>query len=177
MIEVTWKRKNRGKGLQRIVDQIPKAAETGIKKALESTRKLAVSFAPGPVKGAIRIEIIDSDTKDVIQGRVFNDTAQVPWSSYAEFGTGLYVDDQGNEEAIRLKRAKKIPWYIHVSMVPESFARYGYPVVIGANGQKYYEVDGMKPHPYMHPAAFQNRDKNVLLIASAIREMIKKSVQ
>lgn len=177
MLEVTVRRKPRGAGIDGILKNLPKSIEKGVKKSLEDTRNLAVSLAPGPVKDAIRIELLDTDTKQVIKARIFNDTAKVPWSSYTEFGTGLYVDDQGNDEAIRLKRAKQIPWYIHVSMVPASFARYGYPVVTGKNGQQYYEVDGMKPHPYMHPAAFQNRDKNVQEVARAIQEMIRSATQ
>lgn len=176
MLKVEVKRKPRGLGLDGILQKLPKAVEKGIEEALENTRKLAISFAPGPAKGAILIEILDANTKHVIKGRIFNDTSQVPWSSYTEFGTGLYVDDQGNDEAIRLKRAKSIPWYVHVSMVPASFARYGYPLVTGKNGQKYYEVDGMKPHPYMHPAAFQNRDKNIQEVAKAIQEMIRNAI-
>ena len=113
------------------------------------------------------------NSKDVIAARVFNDTKVVPWSSYTEFGTGLYVDNEGINDAIRLKRAKRIPWYIHVSMVPKSFARYGYPLVTGQNGEQYWEVDGMKPHPYMMPAAFQNRDRNVQAVLQSIQEMVR----
>ena len=117
MLEVKVRQKPKGAGIDGILKNLPKAIEKGVKKALEDTRNLAVSFAPGPVKGAIRVQILDADTKQIIKGRVFNDTSQVPWSSYAEFGTGLYVDNQGNDEAIRLKRAKSIPWYIHVSIL------------------------------------------------------------
>ena len=111
----------------------------------------------------------------MIAGRVFTDTGITSFAPYVEFGTGIKVDDQGNPEAIRLKRAKKIPWYIHVSMVPESFARYGYSKIkIGT--EEYWECDGMYPHPYMHPAAFQNRDKNAQTVALALSEMIKEAV-
>ena len=156
-----------------IIDNLPGAVETGIQKALEDTAKIAVSLAPGPVKEAIKIEMLDSQD-NVIQARVYNDTASVPWSSYTEFGTGIKVDDEGVDEAIRLKRAKKIPWYIHVSMVPESFAKYGYPLVT-IGDQQYWEVDGMFPHPYMHPAAFQSRDNTVKTIAETISKMIEEA--
>lgn len=159
--------------LAMIIDNLPGAAETGIEKALNDTAKIAVSLAPGPVKSAIKVEMLDSQD-NVIQGRVYNDTSEVPWSSYTEFGTGIKVDDEGVDEAIRLKRAKKIPWYIHVSMVPESFSKYGYPLVT-INGQQYWEVDGMYPKPYMHPAAFQNRDNNVQTIAETISKMIREA--
>ncbi|HEX3018613.1 MAG TPA: hypothetical protein VHP31_12285 [Caproicibacter sp.] len=162
------------KTLANIIQNLPKAAESGVKTALNNTAAAAIKLAPGPVRGAIKVEILDSKD-NVIQGRVYNDTSEVPWSSYSEFGTGVKVDNEGVDEAIRLKKAKKIPWYIHVSMVPPSFARYGYPLVTGFNGEKYWEVDGMYPKPYMHPAAFQNRDKNVQSVADAISQMIREA--
>ncbi|MCY1715223.1 hypothetical protein [Caproiciproducens galactitolivorans] len=157
-----------------IIDNLPGAAETGIENALRSTADAAIRLAPGPVKGAIKIEILNSEG-GVVQGRVYNDTSEVPWSSYTEFGTGVKVDNEGVDEAIVLKRATKIPWYIHVSMVPASFARYGYPLVTGLNGEKYWEVDGMYPKPYMKPAAFNNRERNVQSVADAISAMIREA--
>jgi len=144
-----------------------------VREAVEQTRELAVRFAPGRVRGTIRAELLDQRGA-VIKARVFNDTSQEFWSSYVEFGTGVKVDDQGNPEAIRLKRAKRIPWYIHISMVPPSFARYGYPIVTGKNGERYYEVDGMRPHPYMKPAAFQSRDKNAQAVAGELSALFRE---
>lgn len=122
------------------------------------------------------MEIIDADTGDVLKARVFNDTSAVPWSSYMEFGTGIYVDDEGVTDAIRLKRATKIPWYIHTSMVPASFAKYGYPLVAGRDGEMFWEVVGMHPHPYMHPAAVQSHDSSLQTVAEEIQEMIRDVV-
>ena len=124
------------------------------------------------MKGTIQAEIIDKSGK-TIAGRVFNDTSPYFWSSFVEFGTGVMVDDQGNPDAIRLKRAKQIPWYIHVSMVPPEFAKYGHRIVVGRNGEQYYEVFGMQPSPYMHPAAFQSRDKNVQAVAREIDALFR----
>ncbi len=50
------------------------------------------------------------------------------------------VDDQGNPEAIRLKRAKSIPWYIHVSMVPKSFEK----VRVSESQNQWSRVLGMR---------------------------------
>lgn len=162
--------------LRGIAGGMTRAAQTGTRKAAEDTAQIAMRLAPGKVRGAIRAEVLGRDGS-VLSARVFNDTSLVPWSSYTEFGTGNYVDDEGVSEAIRLKRAKSVPWYIHVSMVPPSFARYGYPVVVGADGQKYYEVDGMHPKPYMQPAAFRNRDENVKTLAEALDDMIREAVR
>ena len=161
------------KKMDAIAKRLSRSAAFGVEKAVDQTKELAVRFAHGKVKGTIRAEIIDKSEK-TIAGRVFNDTSPYFWSSFVEFGTGVMVDDQGNPEAIRLKRAKQIPWYIHVSMVPPEFKRYGYRIVVGRNGEEYYEVFGMQPSPYMHPAAFQSRDKNVQAVAKEIDALFRE---
>ena len=161
------------KKLSGVIKRLPRSAASGVENAVDQTKDLAIRFAHGKVKGTIRAETIDKNGK-TISGRVFNDTSPYFWSSFVEFGTGVMVDDQGNPDAIRLKRAKQIPWYIHVSMVPPEFAKYGHRIVVGRNGEQYYEVFGMQPSPYMHPAAFQSRDKNVQAIASEIDALFRE---
>jgi hypothetical protein len=160
--------------LSLITDNLPGAVEVGMEKALNDTGISAMRLAPGPVKKSIRYEILGS-SGDTITGRVFTDTSITAFAPYVEFGTGIKVDNEGVDDAIRLKRAKKIPWYIHVSMVPASFAKYGYPLVVGMNGEKYWEVDGMYPRPYLKPAAFQNREKSAQTIAETIGDMIREA--
>lgn len=161
------------KRLNRIAAGVSGASARGVAGALEQTKVLAVRLARGRVKGTINVEMLDRKGNPVA-GRVFNDTSEYFWGSYIEFGTGIFVDDQGNPESIRLKRAKSIPWYIHVSMVPEKFSRYGYRIITGKNGEQFYEVYGMYPKPYMHPAAFQSRDKNVRVVADEIAKLFRE---
>lgn len=161
--------------LRRVIGNLPSAVETGMTMALKDTSLAAMRLAPGPVKKSIRYEILGNDGQ-VISGRVFTDTSITAFAPYVEFGTGVKVDNEGVDEAIRLKRAKKIPWYIHVSMVPASFAKYGYPLVTSWNGQKYWEVDGMYPHPYLKPAAFERREQNIQNVADAISTMIREAI-
>lgn len=161
------------RNIRNLIKRVPAAAAQGVEKAVDQTKELAIRFARGKVKGTISAEIIDKTGK-TIAARVFNDTSPYFWSSFVEFGTGIMVDDQGNPEAIRLKRAKQIPWYIHVSMVPPEFARYGHKIVVGKNGERYYEVFGMHPSPYMRPAAFQARDKNVQAVAGEISALFRE---
>ncbi len=158
--------------LKHIIEGLPQAAEQGVEKALKQTADVAIRLAPGVVGKSIKVEMLDRSTGEIL-GRVYTDTKITYFAPYVEFGTGVDVDDQGNKEAIRLKRAKSIPWYIHISMVPASFAKYGYPLIEGQNGEKYYVVDGMKPHPYMHPAAFNERDHNVKAVADALSALVR----
>lgn len=166
-ISVTQKRP----GLKRFRAGLPAAIAKGVDTALHDTADLAVRLAPHVVGNCIKVEMLDTSTGEVT-GRVYTDTGVTSFAPYVEFGTGVKVDDQGNPEAIRLKRAKHIPWYIHVSMVPRSFARYHYPLVIGKDGAQYWEVDGMYPHPYFHPAAFQRRDANVEAVEAALIALV-----
>lgn len=158
MIDIEIKRKSQE--LRRIREGVARAAAKGVEKALKDTSALAVRLAPRSVGRCIQVELLEAPT-GAVRGRVYTNTGITSFAPYVEFGTGVKVDDQGNPEAIRLKRAKSIPWYIHVSMVPRSFARYGYPLVTGKDGAQYWVVDGMYPHPYFHPAAFQRRDENL----------------
>lgn len=164
--------KNKGRSLKAIAEKLSDTAQAAVLEAAKNTAQDAIHKAPGPVKSAIKTEIEQNFDPDLVAARVYNDTMAVPWSSYTEFGTGRYVDNEGVTEAIRLKRAKSIPWYIHISMVPASFARYNYPLV-ERNGEKYWEVDGMAPHPYMMPAAQANRQKSIEILAKKIEEMIR----
>ena len=168
---VTFDFKRTGPGLQRIIDGLPGAAERGVRRALDDTAKLAIRLAPNIVGKCIKVEMLNSDTGEIV-GRVYTDTGVTSFAPYVEFGTGVKVDDQGNPEAIRLKRAKQIPWFIHVSMVPRSFAKYGYPLIVGRDGAQYWVVDGMKPHPYFHPAAFNRRDDNVDVVKQEIIALV-----
>ena len=124
MLTFEMRRTARGGGIAGIKRRMSQAAQEGVNRAAQSTYAVVVSKAKGQLASCIRFEVVNIPERCVKAARVFNDTGQIPWSSYVEFGTGLYVEDQGNREAIRLKRAKQIPWYIHVSMVPASFERY-----------------------------------------------------
>ena len=159
--------------LNEIRERLFYAAVKGTVKATGDTKKYAVKLAHGNrLKNSIKAEIVRLDTNEVVKMRIFNDTSAVPWGSYAEFGTGKYVNNEGVGDAIRLKRAKEIPWYVHESLVPEDFGKYGY-VKIG----EFWLVFGMRPRPYMKPAAFHNRKANVQAVCDAIDEMVKEVVR
>lgn len=161
--------------INNICSGLKEASEQGTLKGAEAISKLAISFAPGAVKGEIKVELCEEgNLENAVAARVFNSTSRHEWTSYVEFGTGLFVDDQGNPDAIRLKVSTQIPWYIHVDMVPENFARFGYPKVVGRNGQLFWEVVGSHPQPYMQPAAFSGRDKAVEEVTKAISNMLMK---
>lgn len=172
MIQIEWNEKKLNSfynKMDKIAVNVKKGSLAGIKKATEETQKLALQLKRGSNKG-ILIELLDTSTNK-IKGRVYTDSKNFPYLVYLEFGTGIYADPEGGGS-----RAKRIPWYVHVSMA--DLSRYGYPVYISPfTGEKFYVVAGAHPHPYMRPAGFKMRDKNIEIIRTAIQEMIKEAVK
>lgn len=172
MIQIEWNEKKLNSfynKMDKIAVNVKKGSLAGIKKATEETQKLALQLKRGSNKG-ILIELLDTSTNK-IKGRVYTDSKNFPYLVYLEFGTGIYADPEGGGS-----RAKRIPWYVHVSMA--DLSRYGYPVYTSPfTGEKFYVVAGAHPHPYMRPAGFKMRYKNIEIIRTAIQEMIKEAVK
>ena len=58
---------------------------------------------------------------------------------------------------------------------PRNYPRRGvreYPLIVGRDGAQYWVVDGMKPHPYFHPAAFNRRGDNVDAVKQEIIALV-----
>lgn len=170
MISVEWKKSNLDsfyKKMDHIINNLQESTIKGVNEALESTQRLALQLKRGSNKG-ILIELADLNTGE-IKGRVYTDSKNFPYLVYLEFGTGIYADPEGGGT-----RAKKIPWYVHTSMA--DLSRYGYELVT-YGGESFYVVYGMRPHPYMRPAGFQNIDTSLDIIQKAIVDMIKEAIK
>jgi HK97 gp10 family phage protein len=167
MISVEWKKQPLNKfysKMDKIVKGMDKSAKEGVQNALKSTQRLALQIKPsgsGQSDQGVLIELMEGNE---IKGRVYTDSSKFPYLVYLEFGTGLYADPEGGGS-----RAKKIPWYVHTSMA--DLSRYGYQVITMGEEQ-FYVVWGMKAHPFMRPAGFQNRDTNIELLEKEISDMI-----
>lgn len=170
MLSFEWKKSNLDRfytKMDKLIKELPKGAEKGVKNALEGTQRLAIQLKPqGKSNEGILVEILDTE-KNIVSGRVFTDVRRFPYLVYLEFGTGLYADSEGGGS-----RAKKIPWYVHISMA--DLSKYNYPILTTADGEQFYIVWGMHPSPYMRPAGFQRRDDNIDEIQKAIYETLKE---
>lgn len=160
--------------LQRKFNKISKTLddqrEDMMENALTIVKDYAVSLAKGRTKGSVKVEIIDHQ-----HGRVYNDTNVAAWSSFQDFGTGLYVNSQGVEEAIRLQGKGEIPWYVHEDMVDDDFdVRYNFPVVYGKDGSRFFVMHGSHPSPYMVPAAREKQQDMLDFVVNALKEQIKE---
>ena len=63
---VTFDFKRTGPGLQRIIDGLPGAAERGVRRALDDTAKLAIRMAPNVVGKCIKVEMLNSETGEIV---------------------------------------------------------------------------------------------------------------
>ena len=171
MISVEWNKGNLKSfysKMDKIIKELPKSSKTGVENALESTRKLILQIKPsGKSDAGIVVEMIEGKE---IKGRVYTDVDKFPYLVYLEFGTGLYADEEGGGS-----RAKKIPWYVHTSMA--DLSKYNYQIYTAPDGEQYYIVYGMKPHPFMRPAGFQSRDSNIELVEKEVSEMIMRVIK
>lgn len=177
MISIEWSKdplKRFYTKMDKLIKGLPKTTETGVKSALESTHKLALQLKPqGKSNAGILIQLLDTQD-NIIKGRVYTDVKNFPYLVYLEFGTGIHADPEGGGS-----RAKKIPWYVHTSMADLSMYNYKVVTFTDENGkeEKFYKIYGMKSHPYMRPAGFQNRDNNIELVEKSISEMIRKVIK
>jgi hypothetical protein len=155
------------KKMDKLIKELPKGVESGVKMALEDTKNLAIQIkGSGKSNQGILVEIIDRD-KNEITGRVYTDVKKFPYLVYLEYGTGLYADPEGGGS-----RAKKIPWFVHVSMA--DLSRYNYQIYTAPDGEQFYIVYGMHPRPYMRPAGFQSRDANLDKVQEQIYETLRR---
>ncbi len=180
MMELRITRTIHGGGFKAIVQRLAPAAETGITAAAEATRIEAADRAKMPaVRASIRVSTAVHKA-DAVAVRVYNDTTLVPWSSYVEFGTGLNVDNEGIEDAIRLHRPWRIPRYLDLDALPPGYEES----VAYSDSHGGYErtmdgklvFDGLYPTPYMKPAAVVRRMLNREEVAQALRKAIRREV-
>ncbi|MBQ8396697.1 MAG: hypothetical protein IJX53_00685 [Clostridia bacterium] len=180
MMELSVTRTVHGGGLEAVVKRLASAAETGVTAAAEATRMEAADRAKMPaVRASLRVSTAEHEG-DTVSVRVYNDTALVPWSSYVEFGTGLNVDNEGIEDAIRLHRPWRIPRYLDLDALPPGYEES----VAYSDSHGGYErtmdgklvFDGLYPTPYMKPAAVVRRMLNREEVAQALREAIRREV-
>ncbi len=134
------------KGLESVIQSIDNIADTGkIKAAMGKScalvERTAKQTAPKDT-GALRnsIQFDVRENGSEIVGTVFTPLEYAP---YVEFGTGLFAEKNG----------RKTPWLYEDEKTGKTiFTR------------------GQKPHPYLRPALFENRNK----ITEILRESVKK---
>ena len=151
-------------GLDEVLEAIEVFDEAELKRALgkacaivERSAKQNAPKGNGELRRSITSKVEGSGT-DIV-GIVYTPLEYAP---YVEYGTGLFAEG-GNGR-------KDVPWYIPIGndFTEADARRYHYPIVEGANGQKFARTYGSHPHPFMRPALNENRAEILRLLAEAL---------
>lgn len=170
MISVEWNKqdlKNFYNKMDKIIREMPKRAEIGVKNALENTQEKALSNKRGSKdKRMIPFEIVEASTNSVI-GRVYTDKDLFSYAPFLEYGTGTKAEKPhiGTTETF-IKSGYRY-WYLPVEKVDRKFSPQR---IININGQQYYIMYATQPYPFMRPASFSSRKEN----ADCLNEEIGK---
>lgn len=151
--------------LDTISQQVEIGANEGIRKAVESTREIAIMLAPAN-DGQLRANI-KTNVNNLI-GEIYVSIFDVPYVGYVYFGTGKYA---------KLGGKGKDKWFVPVSKVTKSVEKYGWQVHKGTNGMEdFYVVKGQKAKPFLEQALETTKLKNIDLLCEEIKIAIERSL-
>lgn len=151
--------------LDTISQQVEIGANEGVRKAVESTKEIAIMLAPAN-DGQLRANI-KTNVSNLV-GEIYVSISDVPYVGYVYYGTGKYAELGGK---------KKNEWYVPVSKVTKSVSKYGWQVQKGEDGNEdYYIVRGQKPKHFLEQALGANKLKNIDLLCEEVKIAIERSL-
>ena len=151
--------------LDTISQQVEIGANEGVRKAVESTKELAIMLAPAN-DGQLRANI-KANAHNLV-GEIYVSIYDVPYVGYVYFGTGKYA---------KLEGKGKNSWYVPVSKVTKSVSKYGWQVQKGLNGMEdFYIVKGQKAKPFLEQALEATKLKNIDLLCEEVKIAIERSL-
>ena len=130
-------------GLDELVDKLDSMAdEKAIKKALGKACALVERSAKQKApKGVGDLRRSIQSRVENLEGIVF---ATAEYAPYVEYGTGLFAEAGDGR--------KDVPWYYR------------------DDKGDYHATSGMKPHPYMRPALYDNREEIKRILKDGITD-------
>ena len=145
--------------------QVEIGANEGVRKAVESTREIAIMLAPAN-DGQLRANI-KANVSNLV-GEIYVSIYDVPYVGYVYFGTGKYA---------KLEGKGKNSWYVPASKVTKSVSKYGWQVQKGEDGMEdYYIVRGQKAKPFLEQALEATKLKNIDLLCEEVKIAIERSL-
>lgn len=162
--------------INRLGGDVKKELRTGVAQGTKLIQGDAKDNAPvgdGQLQNSIKEEVKDVDA-NTIQGRVFTNLEHAP---YVEFGTGPV--GQANNADLPPDLRSKITyrqdgWWIHESQIDAATAeKYHFFKVETGEGVFYY-TRGMKPQPYMYPAAQARKDDVPKVVATHLNKALQR---
>lgn len=150
------------KGVEKLQKRFDKIANSArVKQAVVQGTSMVLSAAkhntPSPDTGALRASIhMDvKQTETEVAGKVFAGSGH---AMYVEFGTGIV-----GEESL----------YPRAAELGLKYAQYDW-VYTPDGGEHFYHTKGYRARPFMYPALKQNKKKIIQLIASAMKEDMRR---
>lgn len=153
-----------------------KELRTGVSQAtklVQGDAKDNASVGDGQLQNSIKEETKELDD-GTIQGRVFTNLEH---AVYNEFGTGP-VGQANNADIppdIRSKLSyRQDGWWIHESQIDAATAEKYHFFKIETSDGNFYYTRGMKPHPFLYPAAQGRKEDVPKVIATHLQKAIKR---
>jgi len=135
------------KQIQDVVNETALNVQTGAKKRCPvDTGRLRSSIAIEPANGP---------------GYVLRVGTKVFYAPYVEFGTGIFSEHPAG--------GRQTPWAFPVPKTGKNKDKYKFKR-IKINDQEYFITRGAKPHPFLFPAAEEERPRYL----AAMREALKQ---
>lgn len=152
------------KGVEKLQKRFDKIANSaGVKQAVVQGTSIVLSaakhYAPvgrengGALRASIHMDVKQTETE--IAGKVFAGSGH---AMYVEFGTGIV-----GEESL----------YPRAAELGLKYAQYDW-VYTPDGGEHFYHTKGYRARPFMYPALKQNKKKIIQLIASAMKEDMRR---
>ena len=128
--------------------------ESALNIQTDAKRRTSPNVDTGRLRASIAIEPASADGLNLRVG------TNVEYAPYLEWGTGIYAshpDIQG----------RRTPWAFPVSAT-SGRKHYNWPIM-EINGEPHYITRGAKPHPFLFPAAEQERPNYYRNMEEALR--------
>lgn len=172
------------KGMDRLLRKLEssggntqQALKIGIQKATKKIQADAKRLAPAGTSGQLRnsIQATVEERDGTVVGTV---STNLEYAPYIEFGTGPIGDQAPKDlpaEVANQLSYRQDGWWVHESQIGDAtLQHYNFLLEINTKQGKFYYSEGQKPQPFLYPAAAQNKDVVLKMVASAINDEIKK---
>jgi HK97 gp10 family phage protein len=127
--------------------------ESALNIQREAKRRTSPNVDTGRLRASIAIEPASTDGMSLKVG------TNVEYAPYVEWGTGIYATHPSIP-------GRRTPWAFPVSAAGRK--QYNWPI-IEINGEPHYVTRGAKPHPFLFPAAEQERPNYYRNMEEALR--------
>lgn len=184
MIEMSWneqKLSSFDKKMKRIINNLIEHVSSGVEEASEETRKYALKQKKGVKKDDMILKEINSSINEIVS-RIYTNFKHAP---FLEFGTGRYAEMPHIGKSKTFLESGFKFWYAPATSIKGTYTATDfmvhegvfYPMITRMYGKTYVLVFEQQSRPFMRPAAFYMRSKNVGIINNKIKKGIISDIK